>query len=79
MDSESGAPRVRISRADLPFGNALKEITRQWSETSPYWRDDARAAFQKAFIDELFLSARGALSAMGEVQRSLGEIIRECS
>lgn len=78
MDSDGGAPRVRINRADLPFGNALKEVTRQWAETSPYWRDEARAAFQKAFIEELFLSARGAQSAMGEIQRALGQIIQEC-
>ncbi len=78
MDSESGVPRARISRADLPLSHALKDITRQWAETSPYWRDEARAAFQKAFIDGLFLSARGAQSAMGEIQRSLGQIIQEC-
>lgn len=78
MDSDSGAPRVRLSRADLPLGHALKDVTQQWAETSPYWKDEARAAFQKAFIDELFLSARGALSAMGELQRSLGQIVQEC-
>jgi hypothetical protein len=68
-----------LNRADLPFANALKDVTRQWTDTAPYWRDQARAAFEKEFINELFLSARGALRAMSEVQRALGQIIRECS
>ncbi len=79
MDPESAVPRVMLNRADLPFGHALKDVTRQWAESAPYWKDQARAAFQKEFINELFLSARGALSAMSEVQRSLGQMVRECS
>lgn len=79
MDGDGSSPRVRLGRPDLPFGHALKDVTRQWADTLPYWKDDARAAFQKAFMDEMFLSSRAALSAMGEIERLLSRIVQECA
>ena len=78
MRPETGGRSVGLNHAEVSFANTLKEMTLHWAETSPYWKDEARVAFQKAFVDDLLSSARGALKAMSETQRFLERIIREC-
>ncbi len=78
MAEGEGNLTVGLSRPEQRLSHALKELSRRWDETSPYWRDDARSAFQKAFIDEFIASARGGTSAMTEIQRFLRQAIREC-
>lgn len=71
MRSPSGSDRQLI--------NALKELLRHWEETSSSWRDQARAGFEKEYIQELVPVAHAALSAMGEINRLLQQAIHECS
>jgi len=70
---------VGLSRSELRLGHAVKEMGRQWAETAPYWRDKARKAFEKEYMDELLLTGRGAVSSMAEIQRFLAQVISECS
>ncbi len=70
---------IGLSRSELRLGHAFKEMSRQWSETAPYWRDNARKAFEKEYVDELFVAARGAVGSMAEIQRFLSQVIQECS
>jgi hypothetical protein len=78
MPRDGGGLSVGLSRPAHRLSHALKELSRQWADTSPYWRDEARSAFQKSVMDELFSSARGGISSMTEVQRLLGQIIQDC-
>jgi hypothetical protein len=69
---------VGLSHPEERLGQALKELVRQWAETSQYWKDGARQKFQKNFIDELSILSRGAIGSMAEIQRFLGQILQDC-
>ena len=78
METEAGGQRIGLNHAEVGFSDTLKELSRHWGETSSFWRDEARTAFQKAFVNDLLASGRAALKAMVEIQKLLGQIIREC-
>jgi hypothetical protein len=79
MGREEGHVSIGLSRPVQRIGNAIKEMNHNWAETSPYWKDKARRAFQKAFMDELLLSAKAAMGSMAEIQRFLHQVIQDCS
>ena len=68
-----------LSNSDRQLINALKEMHRQWEETASSWRDQARADFDKEFIQELGPVAKASIAAIGEIDRLLKQAIQECS
>lgn len=69
---------IGLNHAEIAFSDTLKGMARHWAATSPFWKDEARAEFQKAFVDDLLASTRDALNAMDQIQRLLGRVIQEC-
>ncbi|MCW8130073.1 MAG: hypothetical protein KIS92_06970 [Planctomycetota bacterium] len=67
-----------IGSSDRQLINALGELQRQWEETASTWRDQARADFEKEFIQDLFPMGRAAVASIGEIDRLLKQCIQEC-
>jgi hypothetical protein len=57
---------------------AMEDLTRHWDRTSGVWRDEARAEFEKIYLDELVLSVKGAANAMQRVRELLRRAEKEC-
>jgi uncharacterized protein YukE len=68
-----------MSNSDRQVISALKDFQRQWEETSALWHDQARADFEKEYIQELLPAAKTAVAAMGELDRLLKQAIQDCS
>ena len=68
-----------LNSSDRLVINALKDLQRQWEETAAQWRDQARADFEKDYIQDLQPLAKSAIAAMGEIDRMLKQAMQECS
>jgi len=68
----------RLSHSEVLLSAAVRDLQRGWQETSSSWRDRARAEFEKEYIDEILPAVKAALGAMNEVNRLLGQAIKEC-
>ena len=79
MRGDEGVARVGLNRPARRLVNAVKILNQQWAETSPFWKDSARAAFQKEFMDEMFSCSRGGITSMSELENLLTRVIEECS
>jgi hypothetical protein len=67
-----------VSNCGALVTKASKELLAHWDFTSSKWRDSARADFEKAYIDELMLSARSAAGAMDTVTAVLRKALQQC-
>ncbi|MCZ7646764.1 MAG: hypothetical protein M5U26_16000 [Planctomycetota bacterium] len=68
-----------ISHSDRQLVRATKDLVFQWDATGAGWHDQARADFEKVYIDEIRHAAKSAVDAMTEINRLLGKAIDECS
>ncbi len=68
-----------LSHSDRQLISAMKDLERDWEQTASEWRDQARAEFQKEFMDDLVPSVRGAVNGITELNRILMQAIKECS
>ena len=58
---------------------ALKDLLVKWETTSTSWRDQARADFDKDFLQEIIPAVRGASRAAQEIENLLQKIRNDCT
>lgn len=56
---------------------ALKDLLVKWEAGATSWRDQARADFDKDFLQELITAVRGASRAAQEIENLLNRIRSE--
>ena len=61
------------------LAKALKDLLTHWEASGNSWRDQARAEFDKDFLQELIPAVRGASRAAQEIENLLNKIRTECS
>ncbi len=61
------------------LSGALKEFMVHWEQTAPYWKDEARTAFAKEFLEELVPAIRAASNAAQQIEELLRQVHRDCS
>ena len=59
--------------------SAMRDMMTAWEKTQSGWSDQARADFQKDYLDELRNSVKSALMAMEEIDELLNRARQECS
>ena len=69
---------VAGSNASL-MTKALKDLLTHWEKSGNSWRDQARAEFDKDFLQELIPAVRGASRAAQEIENLLQKVRSECS
>jgi len=67
-----------LSDAGALLAKATKELRMSWEATSSAWRDQARAGFEAAYLDELERQAKAAAGAMDKISAILREAITRC-
>ena len=67
-----------LSDAGALLAKATKELRMSWDQTASVWRDQARAGFQAAHLDELEHRAKAATGAMDQISALLREAIAKC-
>ncbi|MFH1707149.1 MAG: hypothetical protein ABIF71_04440 [Planctomycetota bacterium] len=70
---------TRLSHDAGILNKLVKELEMAWEATGPYWRDHARAEFDKAFIHDLVPDVMRAADAVGRINRLLRKVVQECS
>lgn len=61
------------------LSKALKDLLTHWEQNASSWRDQARADFDKEFLQELIPAVRGASRAAQEIENLLGKIRSDCT
>jgi hypothetical protein len=61
------------------LNKALKDLLVHWDQSASSWRDQARADFDKDFLQEIIPAVRGASRAAQEIENLLNKIRSECS
>ncbi len=69
----------RLSHSDALLAETMRELKRRWEGTSSGWRDKAREAFGKEYIDDVIPAVKMSINAAGKINQILGRAIRECS
>jgi hypothetical protein len=67
-----------LSDAGALLIKATKELRMSWDMTSSVWRDQARAGFETAHLDEFVHQAKAAAGAMDQISALLREAIVKC-
>jgi hypothetical protein len=67
-----------LSDAGALLAKATKELRMSWDSTGSVWRDQARAGFQAAHLDDLEHQAKAAAGAMDQISALLREAITKC-
>jgi len=68
----------RVSHSEVFLIKAGRELWRNWELTGSLWRDQARAEFEKTYIDELRPAVKAAAGAIERINTLLAEAIKEC-
>jgi len=61
------------------LSGTLKDLQTRWEVTGAQWRDEARAKFDKEFLEGLRIAVRLAANAMSQIEVLLDQVRRECS
>jgi hypothetical protein len=61
------------------LNKALKDLLTHWDAMGTSWRDQARAEFDKDFLQVLIPAVRGASRAAQEIENLLNKVRTECS
>ncbi len=69
---------IHLNRSETQLNRAAQDLVRRWDATAPHWRDQARAAFEKDFLEPLLPAAKNAARAMADVTQFLEQARREC-
>ena len=69
----------RVSHGESMLTSVLNDLLRDWQITGSDWHDEARAQFEKEYIDEFVPGGRAAVRAMTELTLLLRRVVRECS
>lgn len=70
---------LKLSDSDVILSIAMKDMLKKWDKTASAWRDQARAEFEKDYINELRPAAKAAFNAMKRISGFLTQVRRECS
>jgi hypothetical protein len=57
---------------------ALKDLLVHWEAAGNSWKDQARADFDKDYLQELVIAVRGASRAAQEIENLLQKVRSEC-
>jgi hypothetical protein len=60
------------------LAKATKELRMSWDTTASVWRDQARAGFEAAYLDDFVRQAKAAAGAMDHISGLLREAIAKC-
>jgi hypothetical protein len=67
-----------LSDAGALLAKATKELQMGWDLTASAWRDQARAGFEAAHLDDFVHQAKAAAGAMDNISALLREAIVKC-
>lgn len=67
-----------LSDAGALLAKATKELQMSWDLTASSWRDQARAGFEAAHLDDFVRQAKAAAGAMDNISALLREAIAKC-
>jgi hypothetical protein len=68
----------RISQAEQMLMSGLNDLERDWQIAGAEWHDQARAHFQKDYLDEIQPAGRIAAGAISELTTLMRRVVREC-
>ena len=69
---------MNVAGAAGNLNEAMKELLAVWDHTRGYWRDAKAAEFGDKYIDALPVDIAKALSAMGDIEKTLKKIRNAC-
>jgi hypothetical protein len=67
-----------LSDAGALLAKATKELRTSWDMTASIWRDQARAGFEAAYLDDFVRQAKAAAGAMDHISAILREAMAKC-
>ena len=69
---------ARLSHSEVLLSKAGRELRRSWELTGSLWRDQARAEFEKSYLDEIRPAVKAAVGAIERINTLLAEAIKAC-
>jgi hypothetical protein len=69
---------ARLSHSEVLLSKAGRELRMNWELTGSLWRDQARAEFEKTYLDELGPAVKSAAGAIERINTLLAEAIKAC-
>lgn len=60
------------------LASAMRDLLTAWEKTQWGWSDQARADFEKDYLDELKVGVKSALMAMAEIDELVNQARQEC-
>lgn len=73
-------PTMRLTSAsDAQLVSAVNDLLRDWAVAGEEWRDQARAEFEKEYVEELSPAVRRAVGDIRELKQVLRRAIQECT
>ncbi len=64
--------------SDANLAQALKDLSREWEETSAHWRDVKSLEFQQKYLDDLPDEIARTMGALREIDELLKKIRSDC-
>lgn len=79
----AGRLRIGVTALSLKTGqrrlnNGLKVLLDKWQRTKTYWADDVSDRFEATHLRTLANDVRSAVSAMGEMAKTLDQVREDC-
>jgi hypothetical protein len=69
-----GVPEGRSQLAE-----AMKQLKRQWNDTSSTWTDAVSEEFEETYLSPLEADARSAMAAMDQMAALLSRLREDCA
>jgi hypothetical protein len=69
-----GVPEGRSQLAE-----AMKQLKRQWNDTSSAWTDAVSEEFEETYLSPLETDARSAMAAMDQMAALLSRLREDCA
>ena len=69
---------ARLSHSEVLLSKAGRELRMSWELTGSLWRDQARAEFEKSYLDEIRPAVKAAVGAIERINTLLAEAIKAC-
>jgi len=70
---------AKMGDSESILAGALKDMDKKWAGTASAWQDQARADFEKEYLEPLRVSIGEAQRAMRGLNQLMQKVVRECS
>ncbi len=69
---------MSLSACDAKLNAITRELSSAWDQTAQAWRDRKRDDFERAYLANLYASVEAARRAIGELDKIIGVVRKDC-